>query len=62
MFCSRTCSEQFKIQKNILMTCESCKQEKVLFDTISYNQQDMVFCSESEFPLYTLFFVGISCS
>ncbi|KAM8736654.1 zinc finger MYM-type protein 4-like isoform 2-T2 [Acanthopagrus schlegelii] len=47
MFCSRTCSEQFKIQKNILMTCEGCKQEKVLYDTISYNQQDMVFCSEN---------------
>ncbi|XP_076604151.1 zinc finger MYM-type protein 4 isoform X2 [Chaetodon auriga] len=47
MFCSRTCCEQYKTQKNILMMCECCKQEKVLFDTISYNQQDLFFCSES---------------
>ncbi|XP_029315832.1 zinc finger MYM-type protein 4 isoform X2 [Cottoperca gobio] len=47
VFCSRTCCEQFKTQKNILMPCECCKQEKVLFDTISYNQQDLTFCSES---------------
>ncbi|XP_044023735.1 zinc finger MYM-type protein 4-like isoform X3 [Siniperca chuatsi] len=47
MFCSRTCCEQYKTQKNILVVCECCKQEKVLFDTISYNQQDLVFCSES---------------
>ncbi|XP_035529892.1 zinc finger MYM-type protein 4-like [Morone saxatilis] len=47
MFCSRTCCEQYKTQKNILVMCEGCKQEKVLFDTISYNQQDLVFCSES---------------
>lgn len=48
MFCSKTCCEQYKTQKNILMPCECCKQEKVHFDTISYNQQDLVFCSESE--------------
>ncbi|XP_074547591.1 zinc finger MYM-type protein 4-like isoform X2 [Halichoeres trimaculatus] len=47
IFCSRTCSEQFKIQKNILGMCESCKQERVLFDTISYNQQEVSFCSGS---------------
>lgn len=48
MFCSRTCCEQLKSQRNVLATCEHCKQEKVLFDTISYNQQDLSFCSESE--------------
>lgn len=48
MFCSRTCCDQYKTQRNILATCEHCKQEKVLFDTISYNQQDLIFCSESE--------------
>lgn len=48
MFCSRACCDQYKTQKNILVMCECCKQEKVLFDTISYNQQDLVFCSESE--------------
>ncbi|XP_042356199.1 zinc finger MYM-type protein 4-like isoform X3 [Plectropomus leopardus] len=47
MFCSRKCCEQYKTQKNILIVCECCKQEKVHFDTISYNQQDLVFCSES---------------
>uniref|UniRef100_A0A3B4YN85 Zinc finger MYM-type protein 4-like n=1 Tax=Seriola lalandi dorsalis TaxID=1841481 RepID=A0A3B4YN85_SERLL len=47
MFCSKTCCEQYKTQKNILALCECCKQEKVHFDTISYNQQDLVFCSES---------------
>lgn len=48
MFCSKACCEQYKTQKNILIMCEFCKQEKVLFDTISYNQQDLIFCSESE--------------
>lgn len=48
MFCSKTCCEQYKTQKNILVMCECCKQEKVLFDTVSYNQQDLFFCSESE--------------
>ncbi|XP_072220783.1 zinc finger MYM-type protein 4-like isoform X2 [Leuresthes tenuis] len=47
MFCSKTCSEQYKTQKNILGFCEYCKQEKVLFDTISYSQQDLSFCSEN---------------
>ncbi|XP_034714500.1 zinc finger MYM-type protein 4-like isoform X5 [Etheostoma cragini] len=47
MFCSRTCSDQYKTQKNILMVCEFCKQEKVPFDIISYNQQDLIFCSEN---------------
>lgn len=66
MFCSRTCCEQYKTQKNILVLCECCKQEKVLFDTISYNQQDLAFCSESEltkhfhFVLSCTLFSGIS--
>ncbi|KAM8914597.1 zinc finger MYM-type protein 4-like [Spinachia spinachia] len=47
MFCSQTCCEQYKTQKNILIVCEFCKQEKVFFDTINYNQQDLIFCGES---------------
>ncbi|XP_022057327.2 zinc finger MYM-type protein 4 isoform X4 [Acanthochromis polyacanthus] len=47
MFCSKTCCEQYKAQKNILALCEYCKLAKVLFETISYNQQDLVFCSEN---------------
>ncbi|XP_044230878.1 zinc finger MYM-type protein 4 isoform X1 [Thunnus albacares] len=47
MFCSEMCCEQYKSQKNVLALCECCKQEKVHFDTISYNQQDLFFCSES---------------
>ncbi|XP_029349151.1 zinc finger MYM-type protein 4 isoform X2 [Echeneis naucrates] len=47
MFCSKTCCELYKTQKNILALCENCKQEKVPFDIISYNQQELVFCSES---------------
>ncbi|CAN9502578.1 unnamed protein product [Ophioblennius macclurei] len=47
MFCGRLCSEQYKTQKNILAVCESCKQEKVHFETISYDQTDKVFCSDS---------------
>ncbi|XP_059209929.1 zinc finger MYM-type protein 4 isoform X2 [Centropristis striata] len=47
MFCSKTCCEQYKTHKNILTVCEFCQQEKVLFDTISYNQQDLNFCGES---------------
>ncbi|XP_069391849.1 zinc finger MYM-type protein 4 isoform X5 [Paralichthys olivaceus] len=47
MFCSSTCCEQYKTQKNILAVCECCKREKVLFESISYNQQEVVFCSEN---------------
>ncbi|XP_075879607.1 zinc finger MYM-type protein 4-like isoform X2 [Nelusetta ayraudi] len=47
MFCGRVCCEQFKTQKNVSAVCESCKQEKVLFLTITYNQQDVHFCSEN---------------
>ncbi|KAG7237225.1 hypothetical protein INR49_032558 [Caranx melampygus] len=47
MFCSKTCCEQYKTQKNVLAVCEYCKQEKIHFDTISYNQQDLNLCSES---------------
>ncbi|KAM9842309.1 zinc finger MYM-type protein 4-like [Aulostomus maculatus] len=47
LFCCKTCCEQYKTQKNILAVCDWCKQEKVLFDTISYNQQDLFFCSEN---------------
>uniref|UniRef100_A0A667ZJM4 TRASH domain-containing protein n=1 Tax=Myripristis murdjan TaxID=586833 RepID=A0A667ZJM4_9TELE len=47
MFCSKTCCEQYKTQRNILVPCEYCKLEKVHFDVISYNQQDLFFCSES---------------
>lgn len=55
MFCGRKCCEHYKTQKNILIQCECCKQEKVHFDTISYNQQDLVFCSESELTQKWLF-------
>ncbi|XP_068194738.1 zinc finger MYM-type protein 4 isoform X3 [Antennarius striatus] len=47
MFCSRVCCENYKTQKNVLVVCEFCKQEKILFDTINYNQQDLLFCSEN---------------
>ncbi|XP_060918649.1 zinc finger MYM-type protein 4 [Labrus mixtus] len=47
MFCSKTCSEQYKTEKNITTVCEHCKQEKVLFDTISYNQREVSVCSDS---------------
>ncbi|XP_067335983.1 zinc finger MYM-type protein 4 isoform X5 [Channa argus] len=46
LFCSKMCCEQYKTQKNILAVCDFCKVEKVHFDTISYNQQDLAFCSE----------------
>lgn len=55
IFCSTSCCDQYKTRKNILATCEHCKQEKVLFDTISYNQLDLVFCSESESTQQQLF-------
>jgi len=62
MFCSKTCSEQYKTQKNIIGFCEYCKQEKVLFDTISYNQQDLSFCSESELKISSFSFSSTQIS
>ncbi|KAM9354882.1 zinc finger MYM-type protein 4-like [Pholidichthys leucotaenia] len=47
MFCSKTCCEQYKTQKNVQAMCEWCKQENILFDTISYNHHDIFFCSEN---------------
>ncbi|XP_047466994.1 zinc finger MYM-type protein 4-like isoform X2 [Mugil cephalus] len=47
MFCNKTCCDHYKTQKNILALCECCKQEKVIYDIISYNQQDLVICSEN---------------
>ncbi|XP_041828802.1 zinc finger MYM-type protein 4-like isoform X2 [Melanotaenia boesemani] len=47
MFCTKMCSEQYKKQKNILALCEYCKQEKLHYETINYNQQDLLFCSEN---------------
>ncbi|KAF3844550.1 hypothetical protein F7725_007713 [Dissostichus mawsoni] len=46
MFCSETCCDQYKSQKNVLMPCEICKREKRLHDTLCYNQQDLFFCSD----------------
>ncbi|XP_053700964.1 zinc finger MYM-type protein 4-like [Synchiropus splendidus] len=47
VFCSSTCCELYKRQKNIVVTCDSCKLEKVLHDMINCNQQDVFFCSEN---------------
>ncbi|XP_076015505.1 zinc finger MYM-type protein 4-like [Genypterus blacodes] len=47
MFCSKACSEQYKTQKNILGFCEYCKVDKVIYEVINYNQQDVTFCSEN---------------
>ncbi|XP_024863783.1 zinc finger MYM-type protein 4 isoform X3 [Kryptolebias marmoratus] len=47
VFCSKPCSVQYRTQKNILAVCETCKQEKVLLETVNYNQQDLFFCSEN---------------
>ncbi|XP_062253798.1 zinc finger MYM-type protein 4-like isoform X3 [Platichthys flesus] len=52
MFCSTTCCEQYKTQKNILAVCECCKREKVPFEILSNNQQELVFCSENCKTLY----------
>uniref|UniRef100_A0A8C6M312 TRASH domain-containing protein n=1 Tax=Nothobranchius furzeri TaxID=105023 RepID=A0A8C6M312_NOTFU len=47
VFCCKTCSDQYKTQKNIVAPCESCKQEKVIYENFNYNQQDLFFCSET---------------
>ncbi|XP_023807793.1 zinc finger MYM-type protein 4 isoform X1 [Oryzias latipes] len=47
LLCSVACSEKYKIEKNILALCDGCKQEKGLFDTITYNQEELFFCSEN---------------
>ncbi|CAJ1074037.1 zinc finger MYM-type protein 4-like isoform X2 [Xyrichtys novacula] len=47
IFCNRVCAEQYKTQKNLQVVCDCCKQEKVLHETINYNQQEVSFCSEN---------------
>ncbi|XP_024128053.1 zinc finger MYM-type protein 4 isoform X3 [Oryzias melastigma] len=47
LLCSVACSEKYKTEKNILVVCEGCKQEKGLFDSITYNQEELFFCSEN---------------
>jgi len=48
MFCGAACCEQYKAQQNIMAQCESCKLENVVFEVMTYNEQDRVFCSQSE--------------
>ncbi|CAL8271511.1 unnamed protein product [Merluccius merluccius] len=40
-------SYQYKAQKNIMAQCESCKLENVVFEVLTYNEQDRIFCSQS---------------
>ncbi|KAK0132547.1 Zinc finger MYM-type protein 4 [Merluccius polli] len=47
MFCNAACCEQYKAQKNIMAQCESCKLENVVFEVLTYNEQDRIFCSQS---------------
>ncbi|XP_063764938.1 zinc finger MYM-type protein 4 isoform X8 [Eleginops maclovinus] len=65
MFCSEMCFDQYKSQKNVLMPCETCKQEKRLYDTLCYNQQDLFFCSDgckSVFKQDWMVLCKVSCS
>ncbi|CAL8285683.1 unnamed protein product [Lota lota] len=47
MFCDAACCEQYKTQKNIMAPCESCKLENVVFEVMTFNELDRVFCSQS---------------
>ena len=48
MFCDAGCCEQYKIQKNIMAPCESCRLENVVFEVLTFNQRERVFCSQGE--------------
>ncbi|XP_030212048.1 zinc finger MYM-type protein 4 isoform X2 [Gadus morhua] len=47
MFCGAACCEQYKTQRNIMAPCESCKLDNVVFEVVTFDQQDRVFCSQT---------------
>ncbi|XP_046873791.1 zinc finger MYM-type protein 4 isoform X1 [Hypomesus transpacificus] len=46
-FCGKQCCDRFKTQRNIIMRCEYCLQDKVVKDIIMFNHMARPFCSES---------------
>ncbi|KAK7905257.1 hypothetical protein WMY93_017864 [Mugilogobius chulae] len=46
IFCSNACCFEYKTQKNIMALCGYCKKEKVLYEKISQNEEEVSFCSE----------------
>ncbi|XP_072314407.1 zinc finger MYM-type protein 4-like [Eucyclogobius newberryi] len=46
IFCSSACSFEYKTQKSIVGFCTYCKKEKVIYEKISNNEEDVCFCSE----------------
>lgn len=46
IFCSNACRFEYKTRKNMLASCGHCKQEKLLYEKISNNDEEVAFCSE----------------
>uniref|UniRef100_A0A3B4BMJ5 TRASH domain-containing protein n=1 Tax=Periophthalmus magnuspinnatus TaxID=409849 RepID=A0A3B4BMJ5_9GOBI len=62
IFCSNACSFEYKTQKNIVAFCRYCKNEKVLYEKISHNEEDVSFCSENCKQLFQQSFLDNPCS
>lgn len=46
IFCSDACCYEYKSRRNIMATCGQCKQEKLLYEKISSNDEDVAFCGD----------------
>lgn len=46
IFCSNACRFEYKTRKNIIGYCGHCKQEKLIYEKISNNEEEVAFCSE----------------
>ncbi|XP_070568230.1 zinc finger MYM-type protein 4-like isoform X2 [Ptychodera flava] len=45
-FCSQPCLEDFKRINAVTAVCDTCHQEKILYETCKFSGQDRSFCSE----------------
>lgn len=51
-FCGKTCCDEYKKINSVMSTCEYCKTEKIIKETVRFSGIDKSFCSEGEKSLH----------
>ncbi|KAM4871762.1 zinc finger MYM-type protein 6 isoform 2-T2 [Thomomys bottae] len=46
LFCSITCSEEYKRRNKVMAMCDYCKLQKIIKETVRFSGVDKPFCSE----------------
>lgn len=47
-FCGKTCCDEYKKINSVMSTCEYCKTEKIIKETVRFSGIDKSFCSEGK--------------